>query len=105
MGGIEACPRTGCLLGPEHHLRAAEYGDTGVAALDADHRIPDLRRAAKMQRFRTADDGPFARGAEEVRLQLDGGETLRAFRQRRPAAITAARVRQRDDRCRVQVAV
>ena len=45
------------------------------------------------------------RGAEEVRLQLDGREAGRAFGQRRDAAVAARGIRERDDGPRVEIAV
>src|SRR2546430_350435 len=94
-----------CLPGPEHHLRTAKQRDPGAAALERDTRIPDLRRAPQMDWRREAQDGAVARGAEEVRLQLDLREAACACRQQRDAAVAAARVGQRDHRGGVQVAV
>src|SRR5256885_17076112 len=97
MARIEACPAMGCLLWPEPHLRAAEGGDARPAPFDADRGVPDLRGAPEVQRRRAADNRALARRAEEVGLQLDGGEAARAFGQRGDAAVAAARVGQRDD--------
>src|SRR5436190_7118733 len=93
------------LLWPEDHLRAPKERDRGAAFLNADHCVPDLRRAAKVHGGGAAENRAVSRGAEEVRLQLEGGEAARALRQVRDAAVAAARVRERDHRRGVQEAV
>src|SRR5438094_144712 len=68
-------------------------------------RIPDLRGTAKVQRRRAADDRAVARGAEKVRLQLDGREAARPRGQRGDAAVAGARVGQRHHGGGVQVTI
>jgi len=49
--------------------------------------------------------GAFARLAEEVRLELDGGKAAGALRERGDAAVAAARIGERDHRGGVQKAI
>src|SRR2546425_11921410 len=105
MERIEAWPLRPCLLGPQNHLRAAKDRDARAAPFEAYCGIPYLRGAAQMHGRRAADDRAIACGAEEVRLELYGGEAARALRQARHAAVAAARVGERDDRGGMQIAV
>src|SRR5882672_3542787 len=66
---------------PQYHLRAAEERDLAAAGFVDHDRVPYVRGAAEMDGRRRARDRAVARGAEEIRLQLDRGETFGALRQ------------------------
>ncbi len=65
-------------LGPQHHLRAAEQRQRTAARRMRDDRVPDLRRAPLVHGADRRPQPAFGRGAEEVRLELDGGEVAGA---------------------------
>ena len=92
-------------FGQRIDLRAAEERDLLAVRLARDLRVPHLRRVAQVHRPRHGDDRAFARGAEEVGLELDRREVLRALGQVRDAAEARRGVGERDHRRRVQVAV
>src|SRR5688572_4843880 len=92
-------------LGVDDELRAAEERD-GLAALAVrDDGIPELRRAPEVGGARDALDRPLARRAEEIGLELDGREPVRALRQVGDAAVAGHGVGERHDRAGVKVAV
>ena len=70
----------GCLppglrsAGVEEELGAAEQGDGAPGRLVGDPRVPDLRGAAAVDERGLARDAALEDRAEEVGLQLDGGE-------------------------------
>src|SRR4029077_3585422 len=82
--------------GEERHAPSFCIGDGGV---------PDLRRPTAVHEPRLALDRALVCAAEEVRLQLDGGEAGRALRQVEDAAIAAGGVGEPDDGSRMEVAV
>src|SRR5881394_2819481 len=90
---------------PQNHLGAPEEGNHLAVGLIGDHCVPDLSRPAEVRRRCPAADRALTGGAEEVRLELYGGEAARAFRKAGEAAVATARVGERDHRCGVQVAV
>ena len=59
-----------------------------------DHRIPDLRCAALMQRLCLAFHIAFKCRTEKIRRQVDRGKSVRAFRQSAQRTVTAAGVEQ-----------
>src|SRR5687767_12309229 len=92
-------------LGVDDELRAAEERD-GLAALAVrDDGIPELRRAPKVGGARNALDRALARRAEEIGLELDGREPVRALRQVGDAAVAGHGVGQRHHGAGVEVAV
>ncbi|KGX49713.1 hypothetical protein Y027_5648 [Burkholderia pseudomallei TSV5] len=90
---------------PEDHLRAAERREQLVRLAMPDGRVPDLRRAAAVDRARVADDRAVACGAHEIALQLERAETGRALRQAREASVAARGIGEAHDRARMQNAV
>ena len=70
---MRSCP----LSRVEDQLRAAEEGQGSAAFCVGDSSVPDLRRATAVDQPRLAPYDAGALGAEEVALQLDGGEALR----------------------------
>src|SRR5262249_238357 len=75
------------LLPPEHHLGAAEDGDDLAGGFVLRLRVPDLGHAAAVDHAGlAAHDLADPGGAQEVGLQLHGGEAARALRQRADAA-------------------
>src|SRR6185503_20622269 len=78
-------------LGVNDELRAAEEGDCLAGVLVAHDGVPELRRAAEVQRLRHDGDGALSRRAEEIRLELDRREAGGALRKIRDAAIAAGR--------------
>src|SRR3954469_25675959 len=68
------------LLRVDEQLGAAEESQC-LAALVADRRVPDLRRAAGGHAARLRLRPPLENGREEVGLQLDGREAGRPFGQ------------------------
>src|SRR5262249_39911141 len=77
---------------PEHDLRAAKQREAPALRLVADDRVPDLGGAAEVDGGRLAGERALEQRPEEVRLQLDRGEALRALGQVRDAAEAAQRV-------------
>ena len=67
--------------------------------------VPDLRRAAQVRGGGGAVERAFEGGAEVVGLQLDGGETDRAFGQMSDTTVTGGGIGQGDDTAGVQIAV
>ena len=89
----------------QHQLGGAEQRHRATVGV-GHGRVPELRRPAAVDERRLAvDRRPRLRAAEEVRLQLDGGEANRPLRQIEDAAVAARRVGEPDDRARVDVAV
>ena len=74
---------------PQDQLRAAKERDPLVVG--AEHgRRPDVRGPAEVLGHAFAADLAFARAAEEVALQLDGGEVLRLLWQMGDAGVAGA---------------
>ncbi len=71
-----------------------------------DDGVPELRRAPEvLRRMRRRLDRSLAGGAQEIGLQLDGREPVRALGQVRDAAVAAGGVGERHDGAGMQVAV
>jgi hypothetical protein len=86
------------------HLGAAKERD--LAAVRPEHgRRPDLRRPPQVLGHAFGAQRAFLRRAEEIRLQLDGGEILGALREMRDRRIAGAGVGEQDHARRVQIAV
>ena len=81
----------------EDHLRAAEERDGFARRFRFHDSIPNLRRTSAMCEVSFDADAAFARGAEKVRLQLNGGEVQRALGTRDDAAIAAGAIGQSND--------
>ena len=67
--------------------------------------IPDLRGPAPMHARGNAGNRAFARGIQKIGLEFDGREVVRPAGEIGDGPITAGRVRQGDDRRRVQIPV
>jgi hypothetical protein len=86
-------------------LRAPEQRDRAVVG-GAEHAgIPDLGRAPAVHQARLARQLAGGEGAEEVRLQLDGGEAGRVIGKAAPAPVAAGGIGEPDDDGRVEVTV
>src|SRR5688572_29419962 len=92
-------------LGVDDELRAAEERDGLAAPAVHNDGIPELRRAPEVGGARDAFNGAIARRAEEVGLELDGREGIRAVRQVGDAAVAGDGVGERHDRAGMKVAV
>ena len=68
-------------------------------------RVPDLGGTAVMHTGRNAGKRPFARGAQKVALEFDGGEVLRPCGQVGKGTVAAGGIGDGDDHGGVQVAI
>jgi hypothetical protein len=92
-------------LGIQNQLGTAEQGDLFPTRFIRYLRVPDLGGPPVMEAGRGAADNSLAGGAQEIALQLDGGEVVGASGQIGDGPVAAGRVGQGDDRGGMQVAV
>ncbi len=86
-------------------LRTPKQRDRLPARLILHFRVPDLGSASAVEARSNAGNRSFTGSAEEVALELDGGEVVGAVGEVGEGAVAAGRVGESDDRRRVQVAV